>query len=60
MWSPDGASLLYIRSVDEQGFVNFDVCAVRLADGRVTVIAGSTEAEYVGPAAWQGLSSPDE
>jgi Tol biopolymer transport system component len=55
VWSPDGSSLLYIRGVDEQGFVNYDVCAVRLADGKVTVIAGSDEPEYVGPAAWQRL-----
>lgn len=53
VWSPDGSSLLYIRAVDEQGFVNYDVCAVRLADRKVTVIAGSDEPEYVGPAAWQ-------
>lgn len=52
-WSPDGLSLLYIRAVDEQGFVNYDVCAVRLADGEVTVIAGSDEPEYVGQGAWQ-------
>lgn len=55
VWSPDGSSLLYIRAVDERGFVNYDVCAVRLADGEVTVIAGSDEPEYVGPAAWQRL-----
>jgi Tol biopolymer transport system component len=55
VWSPDGSSLLYIRGVDEHGFVNYDVCAVRLADGKVTVIAGSDEPEYVGPAAWQRL-----
>lgn len=55
VWSPDGSSLLYIRGVDEQGFLNYDVCAVRLADGEVTVIAGSDEPEYVGSAAWQSL-----
>lgn len=60
VWSPDGSKLLYIRSVDEEGFVNYDVCAVRLADGEVTVIAGSDGPEYVGPAAWQSLPSREE
>ncbi|HEX6663687.1 MAG TPA: hypothetical protein VF025_08425, partial [Gaiellaceae bacterium] len=59
VWSPDGSNLLYVRSVDEQGFVNYDVCAIRLADGKVTVIAGSDEPEYVGPAAWQRLPYRD-
>ena len=53
VWSPDGSSLLYIRAVDEQGFVNHDVCAVRLAGEEVRVLAGSDEPENVGRGAWQ-------
>lgn len=59
VWSPDGSTLLYIRTVDDKGFVNYDVCSIRLEDGRITVIAGSDEPEYVGPAAWQPLPSPE-